>query len=66
MDDKSMEYNGIAEISHRISFLEDKEHISLIERKELAILELARVIEYKDIGRDLMTGQTNVSGPQLI
>ncbi len=66
MDDKIMEYNGIVEISRRISFLENKERISLIERKELAILELARVIEYKDIGRDLMTGQTNASGTQLI
>ncbi|MCK5734898.1 MAG: hypothetical protein KAH21_00415 [Spirochaetaceae bacterium] len=66
MDNHGMEYSGIADISRRISFLENKESISLIERKELAILELARVVEYKDIGRELMSRQTNASGLHIL
>ena len=47
-------YRELAELGRRISFLESKNNISLNERKELAILELARVVEFKDLGRTLI------------
>jgi len=48
-------YGEIRDLDRRISFLESKDAISLNERKELAILELARVIEFRKIGQDLIS-----------
>jgi len=52
-----LEYKGLLDLSRRISILENKESLSLSEHKELAILELARVVEYKDLGRELVSGR---------
>jgi len=52
-----LEYKGLLDLSRRISVLENKESLSLSEHKELAILELARVVEYKDLGRELVSGR---------
>ncbi len=48
-------YSEISDLDRRISFLESKNIISLNERKELAILELARVIEFRNIGQELIS-----------
>ena len=54
MEHRKREYRELADMGRRISFLETKNNISLNERKELAILELARVIELKDLAREIM------------
>jgi len=54
MEHRKREYRELADLGRRISLLESKNNISLNERKELAILELTRVIEFKDLGRELM------------
>lgn len=54
MDNRNREFVELIDLNRRISFLESKNNMSLNEQKELAILELARVIEFKDLGRKLM------------
>jgi len=54
MESRVKGYRELADLGRRISFLESKNNISLNERKELAILELARVVEHKNFGQELI------------
>ncbi len=54
MDNRDKEYMKLADLNRRINFLDSKKDMSLNERKEQAILELARVVEFKDLGRELI------------
>ena len=61
MNIQELNYREIFDINSRISFLENKKTRSPSEHRELAQLELDRILEYRKLGRELVFGQDAAS-----